>query len=103
MWLFPESIALLPDPTEVRNPGICFCGERVWGRISNSAACFLGNRAATVPVSVPFSVPSKICKKISGSSVLNNPKSCNKIGQIPGTCENFSILSYLPILAYRSI
>ena len=32
------------------------------------------NRVATVPVSVPFSVPSKICKKISGSLVLKGSK-----------------------------
>ena len=63
-------------------------------------------RVATVPVSVPFLVPSKICKifpVLGFLSVLNAPKFCYVTGQIPGTCENCSILSYLPIVACRRL
>ena len=51
-----------------------------------------------LPVSVPFSVLSKICKNFLDLwflMVLNNSKFCYVIGHIPGICENCSILSYL--------
>ena len=78
----------------------CLCFE-LWA-VTDSLAI----RVATVPVSVPFSVQSKICynfKVLRFLKVLNNPKFCYVIGQIPGTCDHCSILSYLTILAYKCI
>ena len=69
----------------------------------------LAIRLATVPVSVPFSVHSKICNNfpfLQFLTDLNNPKFCYVmyvIRQIPRICDNCSILSYLPILAYNCI
>ena len=60
----------------------------------------LAIRVATVPVSVPFSVQSKICTKFLVPrflTVINNPKFCYVIGQIPGKCDNCFILCYLII------
>ena len=69
----------------------------------------LAIRIATVPVLVPFSLQSKICKHfpfLRFLTVLGNPKFCYVmyvIGQTPGICDDRSILSYLPILAYKCI
>ena len=64
------------------------------------------SRAATVPVSVPFSVLSKICKNFHVLwflSVLNNQKFFVCDGPKSRNMRKFSILSYPPILANRSI
>ena len=58
---------------------------------------------------IPFSVKCKICKNflfLRFLTVLNNPKFCYVmyvIGETPGICDDRSILSYLPILAYKCI